>query len=129
MLPENRAACPTGNGVAIRPAVAGPPARDMIGSRHTAIMPETSDIRECILRLAAARGEAKSICPSEVARELAGEADEAAWRTMMPDVREAAAQLVEENRVRVTRGGVDVDARNPGGPIRITIRPEQAAGQ
>ena len=81
--------------------------------------PDSDALRRAILNAAGERGPQKSICPSEVARDLGG----ATWRALMPAVREAAADLVDEGCVRVTRGGCDVDARNPGGPVRIAIVP------
>jgi hypothetical protein len=70
-----------------------------------------------ILRLAALRGTAKSICPSEVARSLA--ADEAAWRRLLGTVREAASDLARQGRIDVLRKGKPVD---PGEQIRGVIR-------
>jgi hypothetical protein len=70
-----------------------------------------------ILRLAALRGTAKSICPSEVARSLA--ADEAAWRRLLGPVREAASDLARQGRIDVLRKGKPVD---PGEQIRGVIR-------
>jgi hypothetical protein len=43
-----------------------------------------------------------------VARAL--RSDEAAWRALMPRVREVAAAMRSEGRLRITRGGVDVPA-------------------
>ncbi len=60
-----------------------------------------------------------TICPSEVARALAPPDDEAGWRAAMPAVRRVAAALAAEGRLRVTRGGVPVDAVQAGGPIRL----------
>jgi len=59
----------------------------------------------------------KTACPSEVARALAE--DEAAWRALMPAVREAAAQLAETSRIRVTQKGREVDVRSARGPVRL----------
>lgn len=72
-------------------------------------------LEDRILTLLARRRPGATICPSEVAREVAGRD----WRPLMPAVREAAARLAADGRVRVTRRGVEVDAREPGGPIRI----------
>ena len=77
-------------------------------------------IAEAIDGLLGARAPGATICPSDVARALAG--DDGPWRGLMPDVREVAAGLVEDGRVRVTRRGVEVDAMAPGGPIRIGRR-------
>ena len=64
-----------------------------------------------------------SICPSEVARAL--QSDDAAWRTLMPQVREVAATMRDAGRLRITRGGNDV----PGdslhrGAIRLARGPD-----
>jgi hypothetical protein len=69
-----------------------------------------------ILELVAARGPERTICPSEVARSLAG-AD--AFRPLMPHVREAAAELADRGTIEVTQRGKRVDARHARGPIRL----------
>ena len=61
------------------------------------------------------REEGRTICPSEVARALAGEG----WRELMQPVRDVAAYRAEKGELRVTRKGREVDARDPGGPIRL----------
>ena len=76
-----------------------------------------------ILALLAARDAHASICPSEVARRVAPEA----WRELMPEVREAAAALAAQGRLRITQGDQDVrpDALTGGqvrGPIRLRRR-------
>jgi hypothetical protein len=75
-------------------------------------------IVDTTFRLLRARAPTSTICPSDVARALAP-GDEPAWRALMPEVRRVAAALVREGRLRATRGGVDVDALAPGGPIRL----------
>jgi hypothetical protein len=60
-----------------------------------------------ILHQLARRPPPSSICPSEVARALAPH-DDAAWRALMPQVREAAARLRASGRLRITRGGQDI---------------------
>lgn len=74
-------------------------------------------IANAILALLATRAPSASICPSDVARAMT--ADEAGWRDKMPDIRRVAAQLAAAGQVKVTRGGVEVDAVSKGGPIRI----------
>jgi Protein of unknown function (DUF3253) len=64
------------------------------------------DIAQEIVRQLSRRAAASSICPSEVARAL--QSDEAAWRALMPQVREVAAAMREAGRLRITRGGVEV---------------------
>jgi hypothetical protein len=80
-------------------------------------MPD-DDITATIFSLLDARRAGATICPSDVARALSP-TDEAAWRSMMPAVREVAARLASADRLRVTRGGVVVDAQATGGPIRL----------
>lgn len=75
-------------------------------------------IERTIVALLDARAPESTICPSDVARALAPD-DEAAWRALMPQVREVAAALATDGRLRVTRRGVVVDALAPGGPIRL----------
>ena len=61
------------------------------------------------------RGDGRTICPSEVARKLGGEA----WRDLMQPVRDVAAARSDAGELEVTRGGEKVDPRDPGGPIRL----------
>jgi len=72
-------------------------------------------IAATILRLTAARGPAKSICPSEVARALGG----ADWRPLMGAVRAAAAGLAREGRVEILRKGRPVAPEAMRGVIRL----------
>jgi hypothetical protein len=64
------------------------------------------EIAQEIVHQLSRRAADSSICPSEVARAL--QSDEDAWRALMPQVREAAAAMRDEGRLRITRGGVDV---------------------
>ena len=57
------------------------------------------DIEAAILALLERRGPGKSICPSEVARELAPEH----WRTLMPSVRASAGRLATCGTITVTQ--------------------------
>jgi hypothetical protein len=77
-----------------------------------------NDIEAVLLQTLDARAPEATVCPSEVARSIAGH-DEAAWRALMPAVRAAAARLAAAGRVVVTRRGECVDAESTGGPIRI----------
>lgn len=56
-----------------------------------------------------------TICPSDAARAVGG----AAWRALVPEAREVAAQLRADGIVRTTQRGEDVDPRQARGPIRI----------
>ncbi|WP_326539453.1 DUF3253 domain-containing protein [Pseudorhodoferax sp.] len=74
-------------------------------------------IEQCIFALLATRQDGATVCPSEVARALAP--DGGRWRALMPQVRAVAQRLALARRLQVTRGGVPVDATQPGGPIRL----------
>ncbi|RYF75739.1 MAG: DUF3253 domain-containing protein, partial [Comamonadaceae bacterium] len=78
-----------------------------------------TDIEECIFALLSIRQPGATICPSEVARSLAGEGG--AWRGHMAHIRQVAQALAQHHRLRVTRGGMPVDATAPGGPIRLGL--------
>ncbi|KRC18129.1 DUF3253 domain-containing protein [Acidovorax sp. Root219] len=76
-------------------------------------------IEQAILALLAERAPGKTICPSEVARALAGDA-QAQWRPMMPAVRNAADRLAGEGRLQVLqRGHAVASAVQAVGPIRL----------
>lgn len=75
-------------------------------------------ISETILLLATQRGRAKTICPSEVARQLSPDD----WRTHMEEVRKAAFILRDEGKVRIMQKGADVAGSEVVGPIRIQIK-------
>jgi hypothetical protein len=60
-----------------------------------------------------------TICPSEVARALAGENE---WRSLMPDVRRVAHILAREGKVAIMQRGAVVDHETARGPIRVTLR-------
>jgi hypothetical protein len=75
-----------------------------------------------IVRLLARRAATSSICPSEVARAV--ELEDGAWRALMPQVREVAARLRDAGRLRITRGGRDIDpAALHTGAIRLVRGP------
>lgn len=78
------------------------------------------DARDATLALVAARAEAATVCPSEVARILAkanGGDAAADWRGMMPAVHAAVDQLVADGVVRLSWKGNPLPAR--AGPYRI----------
>jgi len=83
--------------------------------------PDPVTIEATMLDLVQRRGAGKTLCPSEVARAVVGEA--ADWRDAMPLVREVAARLVDAGRVVVTQRGQPVDPRRAAGPIRLGLPP------
>lgn len=76
------------------------------------------DIAHTILLLAEERGKDKSICPSEVARQMFGDDD---WRSHMEDVRNAAFHLQDEGKIAILQKGEKRERHNSTGPIRIQI--------
>ncbi len=78
-------------------------------------------ICDAILRLAAARGADKTICPSEVARHLGGP-DEALWRPLMAPIRAQAIRLARDGRVDLRKGGATVAPDDLSGIYRIAYR-------
>lgn len=78
----------------------------------------TEHIEQAILALLDERGSGKTICPSEVARALAGGSD-SPWRALMPAVRSAADQLSAAGQLKVTQRGQVVSATGAVGPIRL----------
>ncbi|MBB5693563.1 DUF3253 domain-containing protein [Muricoccus pecuniae] len=77
--------------------------------------PDRDAIQAEILRQVAARGPAKSICPSEVARALLPES----WQSLMGPVRQAAVALGREGRLEVLRKGRPADLDELRGVIRL----------
>lgn len=79
--------------------------------------PTKDEIERQLLALAEERDAGKTFCPSEVARALSK-----VWRPLMPQIREVAAKLVTEGKLRCTRKGRDVDPGTARGPIRLGRR-------
>jgi hypothetical protein len=74
-------------------------------------------IADTILAMAAKRGPEKTICPSDVAREMFP----ADWRKHMDEVRKEAIVLHKAGKVVITQKGVAVDTGHIKGPVRIRI--------
>ena len=92
--------------------------------RVDALSRDARSLRRSILSLAESRGADKTICPSEVARSLAG-ADETLWRRLMKPIRAEAVALALEGHVVIKRKGRPVDdPREFRGIYRIAIAPE-----
>lgn len=81
-------------------------------------LPDRQAIADEILRQTGARGADKSICPSEVARALAGPD---AWRRLMGPVRDAAAALSRAGAIEILRKGRAVPPEEMRGVIRLRI--------
>jgi hypothetical protein len=65
------------------------------------------------------RAPASSICPSDVARAIGG----STWRSVVPVVRERAAELVAAGTIIVTQGETAVDVATARGPVRLRRGP------
>lgn len=77
-------------------------------------------ISKGILTLAAQRGMDKTICPSEVARHIAGQ-DEDKWRPLMDPIRAEAITLARDGSIEIRQGGKAVDLETFTGIYRIAI--------
>lgn len=84
--------------------------------RKRRVRPIDRDLEDAIIGLLARRAGGATICPSEVAREVAG--DEG-WHDLMEPARRAARRLVARGEVEITQRGRVVDPSTAKGPIRI----------
>ena len=75
-------------------------------------------LEETILALLSQRAASATICPSEVARAVAGDEDEA-WRELMEPARGAARRLVARGEIEIVQAGRVVDPSTARGPIRL----------
>ncbi|GHH28057.1 DUF3253 domain-containing protein [Lentzea cavernae] len=77
-------------------------------------------LEQAILDLLAARGPAKSICPSEAARAVGDDG----WRDLMEPARAVARELAAHGRVVVTQGEQVLSPEEEwNGPVRIRLLP------
>lgn len=84
------------------------PAPAKAGGRPERKGPSEEAIAETILRLVAAREAGKTVCPSEVARDLAGPQPEA-WSPLMQPVRRVAVRMTKAGEVAILRKGKPVE--------------------
>ena len=80
-------------------------------------MQMSKPIADTILSMAAKRGPLKTICPSDVARQMFPDD----WRKHMDEIREEAIVLHKAGKVYITQKGIPVDVDHIKGPIRIKI--------
>jgi len=74
-------------------------------------------IADKILFMSSQRGPNKTICPSDVAREMfPGD-----WRKHMEEIRMEAIILNNDGKVLITQKGINIDTNHIKGPIRIKI--------
>ncbi len=72
-----------------------------------------------ILTLCLERGSGKTICPSEAARALCE--DEAAWRALMPGLRDVAQRMAQGGKITIYRKGKPVPDHDTKGIIRLGL--------
>ncbi|MEM9732009.1 MAG: DUF3253 domain-containing protein [Pseudomonadota bacterium] len=89
-------------------------------SRDRLMPPADTVLAETILTMATERGLEKSLCPSEVARAMAG-SDEKEWRKLMKPIRAEAVRLASNGQITITRKGKPVDPGDFKGIYRITL--------
>jgi len=77
-------------------------------------------IEERLLALVAERGPGKTICPSDVARDIGGPHPDG-WSPLMQPVRQVAVRLMKEGRVAILRKGRPVDPDDFRGVYRIAL--------
>jgi hypothetical protein len=67
-------------------------------------------------------GKAKTICPSEAAKQIGGLESRRAWESLMEPARAAARRLVSAGKIVITQHGHIVDPATAKGPIRLRLR-------
>ena len=77
-----------------------------------------AEAERTIRRLLERRDPGKTICPSDAARELAGDDG---FRALMPTVRQAARAMVDRGELEVTQRGRVVDPDQARGAIRLRL--------
>lgn len=83
---------------------------------------DRSALESAVLGLLGERAGGATACPSEVARRVGGDDDDA-WRPLMEPVREAARRLAVAGRVEWLQGGRAVDPSTARGPVRLRMAP------
>ncbi len=76
---------------------------------------------DAILSLLTLRGAAKSICPSEAARALAGNPKDESWRAKLSPIKLAARRLAMAGRIEILRKGVPVAPADARGVVRLRL--------
>ncbi|MDU0342620.1 DUF3253 domain-containing protein [Bosea rubneri] len=82
--------------------------------------PTDEDLAETILRLAAERGDGRTLGPMDVARSLGGDHPDG-WGPLMQPIRRVAVQLMKDGRLVITRKGRPVDPDDFRGVYRLRL--------
>jgi hypothetical protein len=80
--------------------------------------PTGAQIEQTVVDLLEARDPGKTICPSDAARALAGDAD---FRPLMEPVRARAREMVARGDLEITQSGNVVDMDTARGAIRLRL--------
>ena len=83
-------------------------------------MPGRATIANAIETAVGERGGDKTVCPSEIARTLAG-SDEKRWRLLMKPIKAEAMRLAGQGRVELRRKGGTVAPEGVKGIYRIGL--------
>jgi hypothetical protein len=78
-----------------------------------------TDLGAAILDLLAKRRDGATVCPSDVARAVAG--PDGPWRKLMEPVRQAGRELAADGKLVVTQRGEQVDPTTARGAIRYRL--------
>jgi len=103
------------------PTCEGNPGNDLIKKKilfNFIFSRMSARISQAILDLLHQRAPGKSICPSEIARQLFSPD----WREHMEEVRQVAFDMTRAGEIRVTQGDDEIDPDGPmKGPIRLRL--------
>lgn len=80
---------------------------------------------QAILDTLAARGQQKSISPTEAARTLAGNPPDESWHRSLAPVKLAAQRLARAGQIEILRKGKPVDPEMLHGVIRLRLKPQE----
>lgn len=90
--------------------------------------PTDDELIDTILRLAAERGDERTLGPMDVARALGGDHPDG-WGPLMQPIRRIAVQLMKDGRLVITRKGRPVDPDDFRGVYRLRLPGDDAAGE
>jgi hypothetical protein len=79
-------------------------------------------LETAILELLVERERDKTICPSEAAKLVGGNATRRDWESLMEPARAAARRLATAGSIVISQHGQAVDPSNAKGPIRLRLR-------
>ena len=75
------------------------------------------EIKNRILSFTKKRGPEKSVCPSEVTKDLFSDI----WRDHVDEVRTIAGEMQSEQLISITQDGKEVPLKKAKGPLRLKV--------